>query len=154
MITLLFLRPVGNQRRAGHADPDGERSRRYVVLGHFLIEDGLVPGGFAKPAVFLGPGDGAPTTFVEGVLPLAAAAYVLRVRGVPGPVSQTCSDLGMLLEPRRHPAPERGVLLRVVKIHRCLHPYGLGEKKCLSRPTRIRASGRCYVRILYSKFSV
>src|ERR1700722_7376996 len=104
MTTPLFLRPVGNQRRPGHADPDGECSNRYVVLRHFLIEDGLVPGGFAKPAVFFGPGYGAPTPLVEGALPLAAAAYVLRVRGVPGPVSQTCSDLGLLLEPHRHPA--------------------------------------------------
>ena len=81
-----------------------------------------------RPPYSCGPGYGTPATFVEGVLPLAAAAYVVGMRGVPGPVSQTRSDLCMLLEPRRHLAPERGVLLGVVKIHRCLQTLGLGSR--------------------------
>ena len=106
LTALLLLGPVRNESRSGHADPDGERSYRYVVLGHFLIEDGLVPGGFATPAVFLGPGDGTPASFVEGALPLAAATYIVGMRGVPGPVSQASSDLCMLLEPQ--PTPRAG----------------------------------------------
>src|SRR5580698_10580743 len=103
-----------NEGRPSHADADGERPHRDVVLRHFLIEDGLVPGGFTTPAVRLRPGYGSPASFVEGVLPLAAAAYVIEMRRVPRPVSRTPSGLSMLLEPHRHLAPERGVLFGVV----------------------------------------
>src|SRR5580704_14045964 len=80
------------------------------------------------PAVRLGPRDGTPAPFIEGVLPLAAAAYVVGMGRVPRPVSRTPSDLSMLLEPHGDLAPERGVLFGVVKIHRCLRTLGLGSR--------------------------
>ena len=123
MTTFLFLSPVGNESRAGHTDPDGERSRRDVVLGHLLREDGLVPRDF-RPALLLPePGNGTATG--------CAAMHggdAHHQESESGPVIETTCSIAVRLEPHHTSCRNATVLLSVVKVHRCLHPWKSARK--------------------------
>src|SRR5690606_10251362 len=76
---LLLLGAVGDDRRARHADADGEHAGVHVVAALFLVEDALLDAGAPAAAVLLRPRDAGPAVVVLDALPRFALADVLAL---------------------------------------------------------------------------
>jgi len=96
---------------------DREHADRDIEPGDFLVEDGLVPGRLAPPAILDRPGNRPPATLEKGVLPGAAPGHVVRVLVVVGPVAQAAPPLGVVLEPFPDLGSELGIVGAVVEVH-------------------------------------
>ncbi len=77
---LLLLGPVGDDRRAGHAEPDHAHVRRRLGTRQLLEQDRLVRDRRARAAVLLRPRQPGVTGGVEGTAPGTHRGEVVRLQ--------------------------------------------------------------------------